>query len=251
MNAVVATVIITLKQLVMSKFYLLLGVVQPLLYLVVTAALSRGAAPVAASAISGCAVLGMWSLILYGAGRALLRERSVGTAQFLLVTPHGLLRPVLGICIGAAMLGFMPTLTALAGGIAAGFRIDVTSVLLFVALVPVVMLGIVGQGLLLSALFVLSRQANALSNSLEYPVWIACGLLVPLADRPWWVAGIGAVLTPTYAGQVFRSALEGQGVAWTALSIMLALSAAQLLLAIPLFRLIEKRIRIKGDLTFA
>lgn len=251
MRVVVATAVLTVRQLLQGKFYVLLGVVQPLFFLLVTSALGSGSRSVGAAAVAGCAVMGMWSVVLFGAGRALLRERNNGTAQFLLVSPHGLLRPVLGICTGAAALGVLPAAATVAGGVLLGFELDPASVALFAVLVPVVIAGLVAQGLLLCALFVLSRQANAFSNALEYPVWFACGLLVPLADRPWWAAAFGALLTPTYAGQAFRTVLEGAGVAWSSLAAVAGLAAVQVLLAVPLFRLIERRVRQKGDLAFA
>jgi ABC-2 type transport system permease protein len=250
-RAVASAAVLTVKQLLRARFYLLLGVVQPLFFILVTSALAGGAQSVGAPAVAGCAVMGMWSLVLFGAGRALLRERNFGTVQFLLVTPHGLLRPVLGICVGAALLGAMPAATAVAGGALLGFELNPASVALFVALVPVVMAGLAAQGLLLCALFVLSRQANAFSNAMEYPVWFACGLLVPLADRPWWAAVAGALLTPTYAGQAFRTALGGAGVSWSSVAAVAGLAAVQVLVAVPLFRVIERRVRQKGDVSFA
>ena len=53
-------------------------------------------------------------------------------------------------------------------------------------------------GLLLASTFVLYRQANAFSNLLEYPVWLATGLLVPLSLLPGWVTPIAWVLSPTW-----------------------------------------------------
>jgi ABC-2 type transport system permease protein len=252
MRAVVVAAVYTFRQLLKLKFYILLGVIQPLSYIVLTGLLSQKEQSAGPGSIAGCTVIGMWSLILYGAGRALLRERSAGTVQFLLVTPHGLLRPVLGVCLGAAMLGILPVATSLAGGFAMGFRLDPTAVAVFVGLTPILMIGLVSQGFLLCAFFVLSRQANAFSNSLEFPVWFACGLLVPLASRPAWAEGIGAVLTPTYVGQIYRDALDGGAFhSWNAAAIMLALAAVQFVLAVPLFKVIEKRVRQRGDMAFS
>ena len=51
-------------------------------------------------------------------------------------------------------------------------------------------------GLLLASTFVLYRNANAFANLLEYPVWLATGLLVPLTLLPGWVEPIAWVLSP-------------------------------------------------------
>ena len=49
---------------------------------------------------------------------------------------------------------------------------------------PVTVLSLGMLGLLLASTFVLARNANAFSNLLEYPVWLATGLLVPLTLLP-------------------------------------------------------------------
>ena len=65
-------------------------------------------------------------------------------------------------------------------------------------------------GLVLASTFVLYRNANALSNLLEYPVWLICGFLVPLFLLPGWVRPISWVLAPTWGMRAIReSALGG------------------------------------------
>ena len=39
-------------------------------------------------------------------------------------------------------------------------------------------------GLLLASTFVLLRNANALANTLEYPIWLLSGMLVPITVLP-------------------------------------------------------------------
>ena len=68
-------------------------------------------------------------------------------------------------------------------------------------------------GLLLASTFVLYRNANAFSNLLEYPVWLATGLLVPLSLLPGWVAPISWILSPTWGMRAIREAAFG-GDAW-------------------------------------
>ena len=64
-------------------------------------------------------------------------------------------------------------------------------------------------GLLLASTFVLYRNANAFSNLLEYPVWLATGLLVPLTLLPGWVEPISWVLSPTWGMRAIREAAFG------------------------------------------
>ena len=69
-------------------------------------------------------------------------------------------------------------------------------------------------GLVLAATFVLTRHATAFSNLLEYPVWLATGLLVPLTLLPAWVGPISWVLAPTWGMEAIRDAALGGSSAW-------------------------------------
>ena len=71
----------------------------------------------------------------------------------------------------------------------------------------VVALGLLG--LVLGSSFVLYRNSNALSNALEYPVWLVCGLLVPLSLLPGWTHPLAYVLAPTWGVEALRAAAIG------------------------------------------
>ena len=64
-------------------------------------------------------------------------------------------------------------------------------------------------GFLLSVACVRYRTAWALGNALEYPVWLICGFLVPLALLPSWVGPISWVLAPTFGVRAIREAALG------------------------------------------
>jgi ABC-2 type transport system permease protein len=57
--------------------------------------------------------------------------------------------------------------------------------------------------------FVRFRQAWALGNMLEYPVWLISGFLVPLSLFPGWVRPISWVLAPTWGINAIRGAALG------------------------------------------
>jgi ABC-2 type transport system permease protein len=58
--------------------------------------------------------------------------------------------------------------------------------------------------------FVRFRAAWVLGNFFEYPVWLICGFLVPLALLPGWVHPISWALAPTWGMSAIReSALGG------------------------------------------
>ena len=64
-------------------------------------------------------------------------------------------------------------------------------------------------GLVMASTFILWRNANALSNLLEYPIWLVTGLLVPISLLPGWVSPLAWVLAPTWGVRAIRDSALG------------------------------------------
>jgi ABC-2 type transport system permease protein len=103
-------------------------------------------------------------------------------------------------------------------------------------------------GLLLASTFVLYRNANAFSNLLEYPVWLATGLLVPLTLLPGWVAPIGWVLSPTWGMRAIREAAFG-GNAWPEIALCVGLGLVYVALGALALRNFERLARSRATLS--
>src|SRR5207247_2168011 len=69
--------------------------------------------------------------------------------------------------------------TLLWGRLLFGVPVDPVDPVLFGVSLPAAIIAIGMLGLLVSSVFVLYRAAAHLGNSLEYPIWLATGLLVP------------------------------------------------------------------------
>ena len=109
---------------------------------------------------------------------------------------------------------------------------------------------VVMLGLLIASTFVLYREANALSNMLEFPIALVTGLLFATTLLPGWSRPIGWVLAPTWAAQVIReSALGGDPLFEMAMCVVL--SGAYLVLAYHFLRVLEVRAREKATLVLA
>jgi ABC-2 type transport system permease protein len=90
-------------------------------------------------------------------------------------------------------------------------------------LVTVGAIGVVG--FLLAVTSVRYRTAWALGSTLELPIWLISGFLVPLAALPDWVRPISWVLSPTWGMAAVRAAAEGRSPA-VEIAICLALTVA-------------------------
>jgi ABC-2 type transport system permease protein len=135
----------------------------------------------------GAAGMGMWSATSTTAGAAMQRERWHGTLESLVATPPHFALILLPI-----------------------IDISIVHPLLFTFSIPVTVLTFGALGFLFAVCFVRFRAAWALGNLFEYPVWLICGFLVPLAFFPEWVRPISWALAPTWGMNAIReSALGG------------------------------------------
>ena len=69
-------------------------------------------------------------------------------------------------------------------GLLYGIPLDFADPVAFAVAVPACIIALGMFGLLLARTFVLLRNANALTNTLEYPIWLVSGMLVPITVLP-------------------------------------------------------------------
>ena len=159
----------------------------------------------------GAAVMGMWSSVSTSAGSAMQRERWWGTLELLVAAPRHFSLILFPSTLGLASVGIYNLVaTLLWGRFAFGIPLTVEHPLLFALSIVGTVLAFAGLGLLFAVSFVRFRAAWVLGNFFEYPVWLICGFLVPLALLPGWVRPIAWVLAPTWGMSAIReSALGG------------------------------------------
>jgi ABC-2 type transport system permease protein len=87
-----------------------------------------------------------------------------------------------------------------------------------------------------------------MSNLLEYPVWIASGLIFSTAILPVWTRPISWIL-PTYWGVLAlrRAALGGE--VWGPLGMVVLLGAVSLAISMVTFRVFEHLARERATLS--
>ena len=128
--------------------------------------------------------------------------------------------------------------------------LDLAHPVALVVAIPAMVIGLGFLGLLLATTFVLYRYANALSNLLEYPVWLATGLLVPVSLLPVWVEPISWVLAPTWGVRAIRerrsAAIRGRSI-----GMCLALAVLYFVLASFFLRIFERLARDRATLSLS
>jgi ABC-2 type transport system permease protein len=100
----------------------------------------------------------------------------------------------------------------------------------------------------LASTFVLYRYANALSNLLEYPVWIASGLVFSTSLLPTWTRPVSWLLPPYWGILALRHAALG-GAVWLPLGMIALLGVVSVVVAAFTFRIFEHLARARATLS--
>jgi ABC-2 type transport system permease protein len=240
------------KSLTLSGFFILTSVLQPAIFATIAFLMFRsGGSETTLLYVSlGSGMMGIWSSTLFGSGGAIQWQRWQGTLEYLIAVPPAFVLIILPLTLATSTIGlYSLTATLLWGRVFFGVPFDLEHPLLFAVAIPATVVGLGLLGLVMAASFILWRSgANALSNLLEYPVWLATGLLVPLALLPSWVEPISWFLAPTWGVRAIReSALGGDPLVPTLMCI--ALAAAYLVLGTILLGHFERLARERATLS--
>lgn len=196
----------------------------------------------------GSAVMGMWSSVSTSAGSAMQRERWWGTLELLVAAPRHFALVMLPATLGLATVGiYNLTATLLWGRFLFGANITFRHPLLFVLAVIGTVVSFGGLGFLFAVSFVRFRAAWVLGNFFEYPVWLICGFLVPLALLPGWVHPIAWVLAPTWGMSAIRESALG-GTPLPDLALCLGLGAAYVAGGVLVTDRVLRAARVSGSL---
>ncbi len=175
--------------------------------------------------------MAMWGSVGIGASGAIGFQRRLGTLELLVGSPAPFMALLAPITISFAAIGIYSLVATIVWGrLLFGIPITIEQPLLFVISVPAAVIAIGMLGLLVASSFVLYRAATHLGNLLEYPIWLATGLLVPLSVLPGWVTPVSWLLAPTWGMRALRASAFG-GNPWPDLAMCLVVSLAYGILA--------------------
>jgi ABC-2 type transport system permease protein len=240
------------KSLTLSGFFILTSVLQPIIFATIAFLMFRAGAGEGTLlyVALGAGMMGIWSSTLFGSGGAIQWQRWQGTLEYLIAVPPAFVLVLLPLTLATSTIGlYSLTATLFWGRVFFDVPFDLEHPVLFAVAIPATVVGLGLLGLVMAASFILWRSgANALSNLLEYPVWLATGLLVPLSLLPGWVEPISWLLAPTWGVRAIReAALGGDPMLPTLMCI--ALGALYLVLGTILLAHFERLARQRATLS--
>jgi ABC-2 type transport system permease protein len=220
------------KTLTLSSFFILTSVLQPIIFATLAYLLFRAGAREGTLlyVALGAGMMGIWSSTLFGSGGAIQWQRWQGTLEYAIAVPPPFLLVILPLTLATSTIGlYSLTATLLWGKLFFDVPLGVAHPVAFIVALPVTVIGLGLLGLVLASTFIMYRNANALSNLLEYPVWLVTGLLVSVSLLPAWVGPISWALAPTWGVNALREAAIS-GNAWPEIGMCLALGAVYLVI---------------------
>jgi ABC-2 type transport system permease protein len=199
----------------------------------------------------GAGMMGIWSSVLFGGGGAIAWQRWQGTLEYCIAVPPPFIWVVLPLTIATATIGlYSLTATLVWGWLFFDVPFELAHPAWFFVALPVSVLSLGLLGLVLASTFVLYRHANALSNLLEYPIWLITGLLTGLALLPGWTRPLSWALAPTWGVKALRESAIGGDPAF-AILMSVVLGVAYLVIGHFCLRYFERLARERATLTLA
>ena len=239
-----------LREFAVSRWFILMATIQPTVFASMAFFLfNAGGRPgTLLYAALGAGMMGIWSSTLFGSGGALQWNRMQGTLELLVAAPPPFLVVLLPLTLATSITGAYAIVATLVWGrIFFGVPLHLVHPFAFALAVPVAVVALGLMGLLMATSFVLYRNANALANFLEYPVWVVTGLLFPVALLPGWVAPISWLLAPKWGIDAIRHAALG-GDVWHPMLLCVVSGAVYLVLASFFSEIFERRARAEATL---
>lgn len=242
------------------------NIIAPFVFTTVALTLFKNSSgPLGLYAVLGGGMMGMWGNTIYSSGFAIEFEKWQGTLEEVIAAPSKLIHVITGRAISNALFG-LTNMVAVLLIAAVGFQIPlgITDPLLFTVSLILTLLSVSALGLVFASAFVLSRSAQALTNGLETPLYIVSGSMFPIALLPFWIHPAAYILGPTwgidairlatssqYASQSFWAGMSPNTALLLDLAVMVAITVAYALIAVALFKIVEKRARITGSMVQA
>jgi ABC-2 type transport system permease protein len=243
--------VINLKMLGTSSFFLVTSVIQPVIFATIAFYMFRsgGRNGTLLYASLGAGMMGVWSTTLFGSGGLIQWQRWQGTLELGAAAPPPMVLVYLPSSIANAFTGmYAMAATLVWGRIVFGVPLHLAHPWLFALSLPATVLALGLMGLVLASTFILYRYANALSNLLEYPVWIASGLVFSTSLLPVWTRPISWALPPYWGVLAIRHAALGGDVA-RPLVMVLALGLASFAISWVTFGWFERAARVRATLS--
>ena len=244
---------ITFKMQITDLFIIFTILIQPLVIAVMGLYMLKGKGPdIGMFVIVGSGLTGLWSGLLFISGNSINVERWIGTLETLVGMPT----PFDVIVFGKNLANVFQSLLSMVASytLAAflfGYSLSLSQPLLFFVTLFLSMFAFICFGLTIAPVFVMYRSVQQWQNAMEFPVYILCGFLFPIAMLPGWTTPISYLFPPYWAAIALHGTstemmpFNQVAFAW---GMMLLFSIVDLIIASQLFKIMLYKARVDATL---
>lgn len=160
--------------------------------------------------VVGSGMTALWTSVVFMSGNSITEERWTGTLEFLVGQPTPIQVIIFGknlaIVVQSLLSMFASYLLAalifsLPLKIAHPFHFGISLILGVISFVCF--------GLVIAPAFVMNPSVQRWQNSMEYPIYILCGFLFPIALLPGWTTPLSYLLSPYWTARALHGASSG------------------------------------------
>ncbi len=195
----------------------------------------------------------LWGMALEISGDVVDYDRSAGILEEVVAAPTPLPVVVFGRVLTVSALSLVAVLETYAvARFGFGVTVPLEHPVLLVVTLLVTILAMTGTALIMAAAFVLARSARTYQNTLNYPIYLVSGVLVPLSFLPGWLRPVGRCLFLSWSADLLRASLRPGPVdgAFAGLAMVLLLGTAGFLVGRALLERVLQHVRQLGTLGF-
>lgn len=241
------------RQQMTDSFVLFTVLFQPIIIALLALWMLKDKGPDAAMfVVVGSGLTGLWSSLLFISGNSINFERWTGTLEPLVAIPT----PFEVIVFGKNLANVVQSLLSMAIGyfiaiFAFGYSLDIQQPLLFGVSVLLAVIAFISFGLIIAPVFVMNPGVRAWQNAMEFPVYVLCGFLFPIALLPGWTTPVSYLLPPYWAAVALHGTSTGGAAlnqtlfAW---GMLMLFSLIDLLISSRLFKLMLYKARADATL---
>lgn len=243
----------TIRQQLMDGFIIFTVLLQPIMIAVLALWMLKDKGPqYALFVVVGSGLTGLWSSLLFISGNSIGMERWTGTLEALVAVPT----PFEVIVFGKNLANVAQSTISMVLGylIAAwlfGYHLSIAQPLNFLMTMVLSVFAFICFGLVIAPIFVMNPGVRAWQNAMEFPVYVLCGFLFPIALLPGWTTPVSYLLPPYWAAVALHGTsstdmpFDQLLFTW---GMMLLFSLIDLLIASRLFQIMLRKARVDATL---
>ncbi len=247
-RTVITVAEMTLRQTVMDAFIIFTVLVQPMIIAVLALwMLGDKGEQYIMFVVVGSGMTGLWSSLLFISGNSINVERWSGTLESLVGLPTSLAVIVFGKNLANVAQSLISMVTSyILAALIFNYDLYLAQPFLFIISLVLTIIAFISFGLIIAPIFVMNPSVQQWQNAMEFPVYILCGFLFPIAMLPQWTTPISYLLPPYWAARALHGTSTGAArvqqtvLAW---GLMLLFSVIYFLIAKRLFEIMLVKAR--------